>query len=34
MVFVEETWDSGVWTNWYLVVPKDGKPVIDDSGTE
>ena len=34
MVFMKETWSSGVWTNWYLVVLKDGKPVINDTGTE
>lgn len=34
VVFVKETWTSGVWTNWYLVVDKDGKLVIDDYGTE
>ena len=34
MVFVKETWRQGVWTNWYLVVLKDGKLVINDTGTE
>ena len=34
LVFVRETWSSGVWTNWYLVVSKDGKLVINDTGTE
>jgi len=34
MVFVKESWDSGVWTNWYLVLLKDGRLVIDDTGTE
>ena len=34
LVFVKETWSSGVWTNWYLVVLKDGKLVINDTGTE
>ena len=34
LVFVKEAWGSGVWTNWYLVVLKDGKLVIDDTGTE
>jgi hypothetical protein len=33
LVFVKETWSSGVWTNWYLVVDKDGKLVIDDNGS-
>jgi len=33
-VFVKETWGAGVWTNWYLVVLKNGKLVIDDYGTE
>jgi hypothetical protein len=34
LVFMKETWSSGVWTNWYLVVLKDGKLVINDTGTE
>ena len=34
MVFMKETWSSGVWTNWYLVVLKNGKLVINDTGTE
>jgi hypothetical protein len=34
VVFVKETWSSGVWTNWYLVVDKGGKLVIDNTGTE
>jgi hypothetical protein len=34
MVFVKETWSSGVWTNWYLVADQGGKLVIDDTGTE
>jgi cytoskeletal protein RodZ len=34
LVYVKERWDSGTWTNWYLVVAKNGALVIDDTGTE
>jgi len=34
MVFMKETWKQGVWTNWYLVVQKSGKLVIDNTGTD
>lgn len=34
LVFVKEQWSSGTWTNWYLVVKKNGALVIDDTGTE
>lgn len=33
-VFMKESWSSGTWTNWYLVVLKDASLVIDDTGTE
>ncbi|MEI7813231.1 MAG: hypothetical protein WCJ13_00380 [Coriobacteriia bacterium] len=34
LVYVKEKWSEGTWTNWYLVVKKDGKLVIDNIGTE
>jgi len=34
LVFVKEKWSEGTWTNWYLVVKKNGKLVIDNIGTE
>ena len=34
LVFVKEKWSEGTWTNWYLVVKKDGKLMIDNFGTE
>jgi hypothetical protein len=34
VVTVVETWSDGDWVNWYLVTAKDGRTVLDDTGTE
>jgi len=34
LVYVKEKWSEGTWTNWYLVLKKDGKLMIDNIGTE
>lgn len=33
LVFVKEKWRQGTWTNWYLVIKKADRLVINDTGT-